>query len=300
MNPSIVLSFVAAVAVTACAASFDPGSRVTSLRVLAVHADQPFAHPGEEVHLDTLSFDPAGRAITWGWATCVNPEEATVAGCFAKSGGLAIGSASTFSLTVPVDALDALPAEARDHALVGVVAVACPATLSPGAVTFGADTYPFRCVDANGRELGLDEMEVGLRRITVRATDRNANPGIASVTWDGADWAEGDVKDVGACDTTGNSFDSCDAALAHAIDVTLTAGSIESGTDESGVPFTEQVVVQYFATEGIFEHDVRTAAMPDTRWVARSSASGETLTMWILARDDRGGVTWATRQVKVR
>ncbi len=73
-----------------------------------------------------------------------------------------------------------------------------------------------------------------------------------------------------------------------------------AGRDELGRDFTEQLVIQYYATEGIFEYEVRTGASPKTGWVARKRASGKTLTLWFVARDDRGGVTWTQRRVSVR
>src|SRR3954453_1703213 len=99
----------------ACGADFDPGSRVTSFRVLAVQADLPFARPGETVTLSSLSYDPEGRTVNWAWATCVNPAASTVEGCLAKidadtaSGASPIAAQGpgldTFSYTVPNDAL---------------------------------------------------------------------------------------------------------------------------------------------------------------------------------------------------
>ena len=67
-----------------------------------------------------------------------------------------------------------------------------------------------------------------------------------------------------------------------------------------GRAFEEQVVIQHYATEGIFEFEVRTGESPKTGWVARKRASGQTLTLWFVARDDRGGVTWTQRQVRVQ
>jgi hypothetical protein len=34
--------------------------------------------------------------------------------------------------------------------------------------------------------------------------------------------------------------------------------------------------------------------------VARKAALGQTLTLWFVVRDNRGGVTWAERRVDVR
>ncbi|MEY4549686.1 MAG: hypothetical protein RL685_5881, partial [Pseudomonadota bacterium] len=53
-------------------------------------------------------------------------------------------------------------------------------------------------------------------------------------------------------------------------------------------------------TDGIFEDEVRIAEEPETTWVARSGSSGSTVTLWFVARDDRGGVSWTTRRVSVR
>ena len=39
---------------------------------------------------------------------------------------------------------------------------------------------------------------------------------------------------------------------------------------------------------------------PKNGWVARRGASGQTLSLWFVARDDRGGVSWTTRQVQVK
>src|SRR5882724_6730238 len=66
---------------TACSNDFDPSSRVNTLRVLAVQADLPYAHPGETVSLRTLSHDPENRVLSWGWAVCENPEDSSTLGC---------------------------------------------------------------------------------------------------------------------------------------------------------------------------------------------------------------------------
>ena len=52
-----------------CEEPLEPGTKVDSLRVLAEQADLPYARPGEDVQLSSLSYDPAGRPITWAWAS---------------------------------------------------------------------------------------------------------------------------------------------------------------------------------------------------------------------------------------
>lgn len=288
-----------------CEEALEPGTKVDSFRVLAQAVDEPYAHPGDTVTLRALSFDPAARPVNWLWASCVNPVDASLQGCLAQLGNdpesprvFAMGEGmDTVELTIPADALAKVPAEARDFAAVGVVSAACPGDLNIAA---GAGGMPFRCRErGTGREMGLDEMIVGIKRISLRETERNLNPAFETITFDGAPWPAEEVKEVGFCDQDDFVYDTCPDAEKHELVAAVTPESFETGTDELGRAFEEQLVVQYYATEGIFEDEVKTAQTSQNGWVARKSASGQTLTLWFVARDDRGGVTWAERRVRV-
>jgi hypothetical protein len=309
------LGALSLVALAGCGADFDPGSNVSSLRVLAVQADNSFAAPGETVRLQATSFDPAGRDIEWAWTTCENPSATSIEGCLADITETALATGSlpllgsgpgvdNVELTIAPNALDGIPVEARQNALTGVLSIACPGSLEldlAAAASSDADSLlPFRCTDASGARLGLHDAIVGIKRVFVRETDRNANPIIESITFDGEPWAEGDIKEVDSCDTDDFSFDDCEGDGDHRIAANLTTASFEVGVDELGRDFSESLVVQHYATEGIFEYEVRVAELPETRWVARRSASGQELRLWFVARDDRGGVTLAERRVRVR
>lgn len=291
-----------------CGEQLEPGTKIDSFRVLAEQADLPYAHPGETVQLTSLSHDPAGRTVTWAWASCVNPRSTNLAGCLAKIAETSDPQSAVFAmgpdqnapqLTIPADVISQLPARARSGASVGVVSAACPGELSVGS---GPGGLPFVCKEVGtGREMALDEFSVGIKRITVRETDRNQNPSIAGITFDGADWPEGEVMQVAStCDTDEFTFDTCDDDDKHQIVVQLPPGTVESGSDELGNDFTEAVIVQYYATEGIFENEVKVAAETKNGWVARKAAAGQRLSFWFVARDNRGGVTWAERQVQVQ
>lgn len=290
-----------------CADELEPGAKVDSFRVLAEQADLPYARPGETVHLSSLSYDPAARPVTWAWLRCVNPSSSTLQGCLdtiAMTGDPAGALVSTglgldqVDIEVPVDALDSLAVEARGFAALGVVSVACPGDLS---FAEGPGGLPFLCQEVGtGRRLELDEFIVGFKRIRVRESDRNQNPELTGVSFDGVDWPEGEIKQVGSCDTDGFDYKKCDGTDQHRLQARLSAGSVESGRDEQGHSFTEQVVIQYFATEGVFEHEIKIADDPQTGWVARRSASGQTLTFWFVVLDNRGGASWTQRQVQVR
>lgn len=290
-----------------CADEVEPGAKVDSLRVLAQQADQPFAHPGETVSLRSLSFDPGGRPISWAWASCVNPAESSLQGCLERIAESDDPARAVFAmgegvdaptLTIPSDAISRLPSSARAAASVGVVSAACPGELSFGP---GPGGLPFKCQErGTGRELPLDDFIVGIKRLTVRESERNQNPRIERVTFDGADWPEGEVKEVGSCAQTDFIYDTCPDDKKHQLEARLSADSFESGTDEHGRAFEEQLVIHYYATEGIFEHEVKIGSEPKNGWVARQSAAGQTLKLWFVARDNRGGVSWAERQVRVR
>lgn len=318
MNPfssstiqSLIVCVAAASSLPACEAEFAPGSEVDGLRVLAVRADQPFAAPGETVRLSALTHDSLARPLSWAWALCAEPASSSVESCLLDVAettimtgtppllGMGAGQ-DTVELEIPGNALDGVPPSARPAALVGVLSVACPGTLDLAA---GAQSplLPFRCVDADtGDELGLDEAIVGVKRVFLRDTERNANPVIERILLDGEEWAEGDVKEVDGCDTEDHVFDDCGADVRHRVQAVVSASSFESGTDEFGRSFTEQLIVQHYTEQGLFEDEVRIGADSETGWVARSRASGSELRLWFVARDDRGGVTWAERRVRVR
>jgi hypothetical protein len=319
MKTSLLRSVTAAGAVSAltlaCDPDFDPGSTVSSLRVLSVQADNPYAAPGETVRLQATSFDPAGRTIEWAWATCENPASSSVEECIAAVAATAVSTGNlpliasgpgvdAIDLTISPNALEGIPVESRQNALTGVLSVACPGTLSFDIASITSpdaeSLLPFRCTDEDGVVLGLHDTIVGVKRIFVRETDRNPNPIIDTITFDGEPWAEDDVKEVDSCDTDDFTFDDCKGDGDHTIAAVVSPASFETGVDELGRDFTESLVVQHYATEGIFEYEVRVAELPETRWVARRSASGQELRLWFVARDDRGGVSLAERRVRVR
>jgi len=308
-----ILGCLGLLTLAGCDADFDPGSNVNSLRVLSVQADNPYASPGETVHLSATYYDPDGRDITWAWLQCDSPASSSVDGCLAEIAETALASGElpliangvgvdNVDVTIAADALSALPAEGRPNALTGVLSIACPGTLDIdlGAGAARGTILPFRCTDAAGVELGLHDTIVGVKRIFVRETDRNLNPSILDVSFDGEPWAEGDVKEVDSCQTDDFAFDDCEGKGDHRIAAQVTPESFEVGTDEFGRSYAEELVVQHYATDGIFEYEVRIAELPETRFVARSSASGQELRLWFVARDDRGGVTLAERRLRVR
>jgi len=209
-----------------------------------------------------------------------------------------------FRVQVPANALEPLknlPPQARAGATVGVVFLACPGNLvfNFEALATARNALPLKCLDETGEELGSDKFTIGIKRLFLREKDENQDPGILGVTFDGQPWGPADVKELGmACDPDEARFDRCGDEV-HDLAVQIAPGVAETGTDENGQSFTEQVVVQFYATEGLFEHDVKRAEDPKTRFAGRRTKTGDH-TMWIVVRDSRGGVRWVERKFRVK
>jgi hypothetical protein len=265
--------------------------------------------------MQALSVDPANRPITWAWALCAHPVSSSVESCIldvavtaAETGmppllGMGEG-VDNVDVTIPADILASINPEARPSALVGVLSIACPGTLDlnvdPSTSMDPNNPLPIRCTDANGVELGLHDTIVGVKRVFVRETDRNANPVIESVTFDGEDWPADVIQEVDGCETDEFVYDDCKDKGSHQLAAVVATGSFESGIDEFGRDFAEDVIVQHYTTDGIFQYEVRIGEEPTTGWVARGSAAGSDVTVWFVVRDDRGGVSYTSRTVHVR
>jgi hypothetical protein len=297
---------------SACGERLDPSSRVVDLRVLAVAADEPYAHPGDTVHLSALGVDPRDRALTWGWATCENPKDSSVMACLdALSAAAANGDdvelttgvdMNEFEVTVEERVLTSLPEEFRDRAMIAVVAVLCPGTLEPrlSSETSNEHPLPIVCRDPDsGKRIGPFDFVTGVKRLFVRTEDRNRNPDLADVTLDGKVWAEDDVPSVTACDVASEVIDDCPESTHHQIAARPASDVAESGVSENGEQFEEQVVIQYYATAGTFEDEVRIYSNPETKWVAGPASKDRELTFWFVIRDNRGGVSWTSRRLRV-
>ena len=264
--------------VLACEASgFEPEYLVDTLRVLAVQTDLPLAEPGDSVHFSTMWTDPNGngRPITWAWGTCLNPGSSQITDCAAAMTSLSLGTDS-FSATVPQNALDGVIVGEF-----GVVFAACAGTitLSPSPVT-GA---PVTCTDAGGA-VGREGFIWGGTRVTVVKGLRNQTPGIDQVFVDGNAWGKTDAIVL-------------DPSVTHAFTYTPTDGSTETYDVGTG-PITEQLVGWFYVTQGTL---VAGYASPDASGAFDMTytppATGRTkpVHVWLVLRDDRGGLSYTDR-----
>lgn len=278
-------SLFACCALLACEATgFEPEYVVDTLRVLAVQADAPLASPGQSVHFTTMWADPngAGRPIQWAWGTCLNPGSSQIPACASAMTSLALGTDS-FALSVPPNALDGVPIGE-----VGVIFAACAGTitLAPNPAT----SAPVTCSDAS-----REGFVWGGTRVTVISALANANPVIDQVTFDGEPWGPSDTFAIEACKE--KNADDCPTSAQHTLSYTTTPDSIETYDVGTG-PITEQLVGWFYVSQGSLTAgyaavDANDAfSMPFTPTLSDTSRP---IHVWLVVRDDRGGLSFTDR-----
>lgn len=210
---TLALAAVGASWISGCAASFDPPSKINSLRVLAVVPDKPYAAPGDEVEF-TMTYvplpgeSPSGVQITW-LGGCFNPVGDEYFGCYESlqkifeelAAAVATGQIpedvpiaqgpglNKFTLQIPSGIVSDRPApEVGPHyGIAYLFFAACAGTVRPvppeGTGTAGS--FPLGCFDAEGRRLGAESFVPGYTQIYAFADGRiNTNPVSTGMTLD--------------------------------------------------------------------------------------------------------------------
>ncbi len=205
-----------------CSPGFDPPSKVEGLRILAVTADAPYAHPGQKVTMRMTvadgahPTDPRGIQIVW-LGGCIDPEGDQYFLCFQqfaeklapllKGGGkgplppdvqpdftgVANGTpdAHAFTFTVPDDIVSRRPppGDGPHYGIEYVFYAACAGKLAPAPFTLlgsKVPEFPLQCLDADGNPQGPDSFVPGYTQIYAFEDGRtNVNPPTAAVTLDG-------------------------------------------------------------------------------------------------------------------
>jgi hypothetical protein len=317
-------SAIAAIAMAAssCApAGFQSGSVVSSVRILASRADQPYARPGSTVTLQVLAYDgrpskPEPMTIYWIPFACMNPLNDAYYNCFAQLGAAAArapvdGGASvpaldltalptgpTFQVTVPADAITSHPAIAGmqiPYGLAIVFNIACAGhleivPLDPGNV----QSPPIGCFDAQHNQLGPDDYVFGFTRVYAYDDLTNANP-IQTLDSSIAPDAIGTI-DMPRC-----APGSCTPLR---IGPVVPASSQEvdpTQHDANQNVVKEQIWAEFFSTIGSLDDDVRLLYDSETGSLGAPSDTDNHFTppgvagdgmLWIVVHDNRGGASW--------
>ncbi|AUX41431.1 hypothetical protein SOCE26_028430 [Sorangium cellulosum] len=230
---TLALGALAAPAIASgCVAGFDPPSRVDALRVFAVVADKPYAHPGDEVTFRIHYQDgfgdegDAARPVSVYWfGGCENPIGDDYYGCYEdfaalaeefdgweegdplpELNGVSPGFGDTYTIRIGEEILSSRepPASGPHYGSAFVFFVACTGT--PGPVedqgTGRAGTFPIGCFDSNGRRLSADSFVPGYTQVYAFADGReNKNPTIVDLALDGDSMPEdfGAIREVRRC-----------------------------------------------------------------------------------------------------
>jgi hypothetical protein len=332
-------AMVAMVAVASCGETFDPASKVDSLRVFAVSKDPSVARPGDDVALRMLWHEPRdGRTTQIAWlGGCWNPEGDLFYGCFGPlEGTLAalgegrpsddVGLGDSFVVTVPEDVVSARPSpsdpEQEPYGLGFVFFAACAGTLgAPPAGETGE--IPIACYDEAGRLLGSDDFVVGYVEIFAAVEGDNRTPAFSRVAVDGRDvpldcaGAEcvDDAVEEPPIDCAGGDprcvrcrLDDDDECEPVQLTVVVDPESIEVdplATQSDGETRYEQTWVRFYADGGELAGDIRIAA--DATGGPREELTMELVPprspgpvrLWLTLHDNRGGATWVRLRLDV-
>jgi hypothetical protein len=301
------LFLTAALALSAaqgCGPQFDPSSEVTTLRVLGVKKDKPYAQPGDTVNLQMLWHDPQGRSDVQRVfiGGCVNPPGDLYYGCFeafsrsAAAGDIPISFEDQFQLTVPEDIISGRggPLEPGQipYGIYIVFFAVCAGQLdlAMGDAASGA-ALPVRCLDDGGAPLGPEDFIVGYTSIysfegvsnqnpSFRADDAGAGEflvagkSVAADCLGGAcqtaepvevDCADEPERCIEPCEDDGDG--SCPAIdVAPAIDQTVERDDVSS--ELFGSETTEQMWINYYVDHGSIS-EVRLLNDSTTGWNAK-------------------------------
>jgi hypothetical protein len=309
--------------VGACnAVTFDPPSKVETVRILATSADEPYAAPGATVHMQVLAFDgrplpAAPMNVYWLPSACINPPGDAYYGCFPTFAqslpihtdlGPSLVSGTTFSFQMPTTAISSHPGSggADPYGVAVVFTIACAGHVEyvPTPAGGSLDAVPFACFDDAGTRLGADDFVLAYSLVYSFADRTNSNPVIQSVTFGGiaVDPAAGIVVDH----CTKSNLDDCPTTPLDVVVPTPSQEPDPSDLDANGNALKEEIYVDYYLTAGKVASD--TVVLFDPR-AGRVTGTSDALSapqkagdyqLWAVVHDNRGGATWEALPLHAR
>ena len=271
--------------------------RVDRLRILGVAAEPAEPRPGETVRFRSLVVAPDDQVGAVIWLACVNGDDSSN-GCAADTSlfsdvmadgvvsadeQAALAAAGLIGVepflpptwTIPTDALDALPDEARAEGFAAFVNV----TAVPGS----ADP-------ALASEIDPDEVELAFKRLPISENPQpNQNPDLVRVEIEGRAVEDGGTYEVAAGAT---------------VEITpmLGEGSVEDYPylTSAGVTETrsEAPWIEWYTEGGEFSQTTSLYPELAREWTAPTEAGS--VRLWMVVRDRRGGMDWMTVRVQVQ
>jgi hypothetical protein len=295
------------------------------LAVLAVRAEPPTGVPGRAVAFELLHSEevapPASgaRAIEIAWlGGCHNPPGGQYFGCYpalrtavgllapaaldtpaellARAGA---GPGATFSTTIPADIA------ARGYGVSFVFFAVCTGRLSPAPER--ADTVPLDCRDAGGKSIDRSGFAAGFTTVYTIPGLSNHNPVIEGVDFDGVSLDEPACTVDGDCASVGTAVARCHEARCvsvltpcaepgcHRLTARIDAASAEPTSTGRETLELRLVGPDLDVTRRLRGDGSSLVGDPSFELGGPSAGSAGTVSLWLIVRDDRGGVAWTER-----
>jgi hypothetical protein len=301
--------------------TFDPESKIESVRILATAADKPYAAPGDTVNMTVLAFDgrPSPSApmnVYWIPAACIDPAGDAYSACFPAltstlRPGVDLGpqltTGTTFSFPMPPTAITAHADTGGDpYGLAVVFTIACAGHVEyvPQPAGGNPDAVPFGCFDDKDTQLGADDFVFAYSLVYAFGDRTNTNPTIQSLTLGGT--PVDPVAGITLDHCTQAKIDDCPKTP---LDLVVPASSQESdpgNLDADGHVLNEQLYVDYYLTAGKVKNDVvilfdpRNGRLSNTGDDLYAPQSQGDYQLWAVLHDNRGGATWQTFPLHAR
>jgi hypothetical protein len=325
MRPSFLPLVLGAFVLAGCEPGFEPQSKISGLRVLAVQPEPASGSPGATVALDMLIADgktepgepPRPRQVAW-MLGCHNPPTRFYYGClpvlraiaehFDDPAALAagvVGFGPEVDFAIPEDILSAAPRVATDPVHFGVsyaFFAVCAGQLRPRPDV--TDRIPLDCVDSvTGQPLGASDFVLGFTTVYSYEGTINLNPVLETLTFDGAPVPDPTCEpDDDAClpKVPACGLENRDQCPSYRVAPRITPSSAER------LPNGGEILwASYYASAGTFQtptqlvNDRATGLVNDYSGTFRAPTRPGRVRLWVTVNDQRGGAVWQTFDVLV-
>lgn len=280
-----------------CSPSFDPSSRLETLRVLAIRSDPVSPAPGETANLSALIYTPQGQQVAgtaWSWCPLVGSStagypclvtEAELSALTGRPVSFDLGSSPTASLSNTID----------PTTLQAICAGAPPFSPPPDCTNGFPVTIRLTVTTANDQVVAIAPLDL----LFGPGQQANNNPTIA------APFAlVGGVRQE--LDAAGTPILPRRVGTPVGVTVPDDASETYLGTDNNGNPASirEQLVLTWFVESGdtqdqnttFIDGVVPLAQATENQWTPDSEArySPDTAELIVVIRDGRNGVAWSS------
>jgi hypothetical protein len=263
------------VAVGGCSGNFESYSVVTGLRLLGAKSEPAEIAPGDTATLTAFVVDPQSSAFQIDWAACTEPPIP--------------GTGQVNTDCVTVDSAPYLTELGNGLTVTAQTPVFDPTTIGDPDAT-GGRYLPIRLkVSASDGNL------TGILSLRISSDQAlNHNPKIADITADGA-----------SLPLDGAAPLEVHAGQILTLRASVTPDSTEQyqalATDGTTQTRTEQIAISWFTTFGSWQDDSTGTDTDDPLTIAAPlPQTGQSIDLWIVARDERGGSDFAHRTLLFR